>query len=65
MWQADPGVKILDVRTPEEFVFIGHAPMATNIPFAFQTYEWDAEKKALRWEVNPDFVAEVKAWAEP
>ena len=29
MWQADPeGVKILDVRTPEEWVFTGHAPMA-------------------------------------
>ena len=35
MWQADPeGVKVLDVRTPEEWVFTGHAPMATNIPFA-------------------------------
>ena len=33
MWQADPeGVKILDVRTPEEWVFTGHAPMATLIP---------------------------------
>ena len=29
MWQADPeGVKILDVRTPEEFVFTGHPPTA-------------------------------------
>ena len=63
MWQADPGLKILDVRTPEEFVFVGHAPMATNIPFALQTYEWDPEKKALRWELNPDFVAAVTAWA--
>jgi rhodanese-related sulfurtransferase len=65
MWQADPGLRILDVRTPEEFVFVGHAPMSTNIPFALQTYEWDPEKKALRWEMNPDFVAEVKGWAAP
>ena len=65
MWQADPGVKILDVRTPEEFVFVGHAPMAVNIPFALQTYEWDPEKKALRWELNPEFVAAVQAWAAP
>ena len=65
MWQADPGLRILDVRTPEEFVFVGHAPMATNIPLALQTYEWDPEKKSLRWEMNPDFVAEVKAWAGP
>jgi rhodanese-related sulfurtransferase len=65
MWQADPALKILDVRTPEEFVFVGHAPMATNIPFALQTYEWDPEKHALHWEVNPDFVTAVKAWAGP
>ncbi len=65
LWQADPGLKILDVRTPEEFVFVGHAPMAWNIPFALQTYEWDPEKKALRWELNPDFVAAVKDWAGP
>jgi rhodanese-related sulfurtransferase len=65
MWQADPGLRILDVRTPEEFVFVGHAPMAWNIPLALQTYEWDPEKRALRWELNPGFVAEVKAWAGP
>ncbi len=65
LWQADPGLKILDVRTPEEYVFVGHAPMATNIPFALQTYEWDPEKKALRWELNPEFVAAVQAWAAP
>ncbi|TWU31307.1 rhodanese-like domain-containing protein [Novipirellula artificiosorum] len=29
IWQADPdNVKILDVRTPEEFLFVGHPPMA-------------------------------------
>ncbi len=65
LWQADPGLKILDVRTPEEFVFVGHAPMAWNIPFALQTYEWDPEKRALHWEANPDFVEEVKRWARP
>ena len=58
MWQADPeAVKILDVRTPEEFVFTGHAPMAWNIPFAFLAYEWNAKKKAFPWGLNPDFVA--------
>jgi rhodanese-related sulfurtransferase len=65
MWQADPGLKILDVRTPEEFVFVGHAPMSVNVPFALQTYDWDPEKKALRWELNPEFVAAVQAWAAP
>jgi rhodanese-related sulfurtransferase len=64
-WQADPGLKVLDVRTPEEYVFTGHAPMAANIPFLLQTYEWDPERKALRWELNPNFISEVKAWAKP
>jgi len=58
MWQADPeGVKILDVRTPEEWVFTGHPPMATLIPFAFLAYgRWDAENQRFPWMVNPDFV---------
>ena len=48
MWQADPeGVKILDVRTPEEWVFTGHAPMATNIPFAFLAYVWDDDEEGV------------------
>ena len=66
MWQADPeGVKILDVRTPEEWVFIGHAPMATNIPFAFMAYVWDDEKKGFTWSLNPDFVELVKERFSP
>jgi rhodanese-related sulfurtransferase len=66
MWQADPeGVKILDVRTPEEYVFVGHAPMAWNIPFAMQSYEWEPDKNALHWDLNPDFVATVRQWAAP
>ena len=66
MWQADPeGVKILDVRTPEEWVFTGHAPMATLIPFAFLAYVWDEEKKGFTWSLNPDFVALVKERFSP
>ena len=66
MWQADPeGVKILDVRTPEEFVFTGHAPMAWNIPFAFLAYEWSDEKKAFPWGLNEGFVPAVQERFEP
>ena len=66
MWQADPdGVKILDVRTPEEWVFTGHVPMASLIPFALLAYEWDPEKKAFPWGLNPGFVPAVKEWAQP
>jgi rhodanese-related sulfurtransferase len=65
MWQADPdGVKILDVRTPEEWVFTGHPPMAHNIPFALLAYEWDPKKKAFPWGLNPGFVSAVKEWAK-
>ena len=66
MWQADPeGVKILDVRTPEEWVFTGHAPMATNIPFAFMAYVWDDKNKAFPWSLNPDFVKLVEERFSP
>ena len=60
-WQADPEkVKILDVRTPEEYIFVGHAEMAWNIPLAFQTYQWDAAKGYFAVQPNPDFIALVK-----
>ena len=33
MWKAAPDkVKVIDVRTPEEFAFVGHPEMAWNIP---------------------------------
>ena len=66
MWQADPeGVTILDVRTPEEWVFTGHPPMAVNVPFAFLAYVWDDEKNGFPWSLNPDFVALVKKRFSP
>ena len=34
MWKANPDkIKITDCRTTEEYVFVGHAPMAYNIIF--------------------------------
>jgi rhodanese-related sulfurtransferase len=66
LWQADPeGVKILDLRTPEEWVFTGHAPMATPIPLAFLAYVWDDEKQAFPWSPNPDFVERVTERISP
>jgi rhodanese-related sulfurtransferase len=65
-WKAAPEkVKILDVRSPGEYIFIGHAEMAWNIPFAFQTYQWDAGKQRFAMEPNPDFVSQVEEWAKP
>ena len=65
-WEASSGtVKILDVRTLEEHIFIGHPDMAWNIPFALQTHEWDDEKQRFTMELNPDFVSQVRALADP
>ena len=60
-WKVNPDkVKILDVRTPEEYLFIGHAEMAWNVPIFLQTYDWDAEKNRFPMKPNADFLAKVK-----
>jgi rhodanese-related sulfurtransferase len=60
-WKTDPEkAKIIDVRTAEEYLFIGHPDMAWNIPVLFQIYEWDLEKQRFPMKLNPDFVARVK-----
>lgn len=60
-WKSAPDkIKIIDVRTQEEFLFVGFAPMAWKIPVAVQSFEWDTEKK--QYPVLPiiDFVNRVK-----
>jgi len=65
-WKAAPDkVMVIDVRTPEEFLFVGHAEMAWNIPFLSQSYEWDAGKKQFPMQPLTDFVARVKKIAKP
>ena len=60
-WLSDPGnVKIIDCRTPEEYIFVGHAPMAYNIPSKFMTYNFDENKKKPVMKENPNFVELVK-----
>lgn len=60
-WKLNPdGIKILDCRTPEEYAFVGHAPMAYNIPSKFFTYQYDAVKKEPVMVNNPDFLEDVK-----
>ena len=61
MWKADPDkVKILDCRTPQEYVYVGHAPMAYNIPSKLWTGKWNEEKKEFSLEENPDFETTAK-----
>ena len=65
-WLAAPDtVKLIDVRTPEEFMWVGHAPMAWKIPVVGVTYQWDAEKGQFPTKPLPDFVARVQMAAKP
>ena len=60
MWLADKNrIKILDVRTPEEYIFIGHAPMAQNIPFQLFNYKMAVRNKGPLMKANPNFITEV------
>lgn len=66
MWKAEPEkVMILDVRTPEEFLFVGYPVMAWRIPIAVQTYDWDAGKGQFPMKLLPDFVARVSEVTKP
>lgn len=65
-WQADPEqITVLDVRTTEEYIFVGHAPMARNVPLMTQTYTWNADKERFEMRPNPNFVAQVMEFAGP
>ncbi len=65
-WLAAPDeVKVFDVRTLEEYIYVGHAPMAWNIPLLFQTHEWNAEKGYFAFQPNPDFISLAKEVAGP
>ena len=53
-WKANPDkVKVLDVRFPEEYVFVGHAEMAWNIPVALISYEPKDEKTVFHETESP------------
>lgn len=65
-WRANPeNMTVLDVRTTEEYIYIGHAPMAWNVPLASQSYEWDDQKKYFTYQPNSLFIAQVKEFAQP
>jgi rhodanese-related sulfurtransferase len=65
-WKAEPDkIKIIDVRTPEEYFWVGHPTMAWIIPFAAVVYEWDSVKKQFPPKLLPDFVSRVSEVAKP
>jgi rhodanese-related sulfurtransferase len=66
MWKNESKqVNILDVRTPEEYVFVGHPEMARNIPLVFVKHQWDTDNNELVMELNPDFISHVKGLFAP
>lgn len=65
-WKSHPDtVKIIDVRTPEEFLFVGHPDMAWNIPVVAQSFTWDSKKKQFPMQPLPDFIARAQRVAKP
>jgi rhodanese-related sulfurtransferase len=50
MLQQNPSAVMVDVRTFMEHAYVGHPIGAVHIPW----------KEAPSWELNPNFVAEVK-----
>lgn len=66
MWRADPRDTILlDVRIPAEYVFVGHAPMAVNVPYEFWRSDVFPENNEPVMEPNPDFIDRVKKIIPP
>ncbi|MCP3952280.1 MAG: sulfurtransferase [Desulfobacterales bacterium] len=65
-WKAaSDTVKVIDVRTPEEFAFVGHPEMVWNIPLAFVTYQRKAGEFEYGAKMNLDFVSLVQEVAKP
>lgn len=60
-WKKNQSIKILDVRTVAEYVFVGHPAMAHNVPFLFATRKWDAEEGKYAMTPNQKFMEQVAA----
>lgn len=61
MWKANPEkVKIIDCRTQEEYVFVGHPVMAYNIPSKLWTGSWNEENKNYQLKDSADFESYVE-----
>ncbi len=66
MWKADPvRVSVIDVRTPEEYVFVGHPEMARNVSCFFVKHQWDAARNEFVLVKNPDFIPRMKSLFMP
>ncbi len=61
-WRAEPDkIRILDVRTPGEYVFVGHPAMAVNIPIELFDGGVDPETSKPDMSYNEAFIKEVQS----
>ncbi len=58
--KSQSAIQLLDVRTPEEYMYVGHAPMAINIPVKLLKRQWHANLEESPLQLNGKFVSEVK-----
>lgn len=66
MWRNEQNkVHIIDVRTPEEYVFVGHVEMAKNIPLIFVKHEWNAKMNMFNLKPNSEFISQAKDLFKP
>jgi rhodanese-related sulfurtransferase len=63
--KAHPKTLFLDLRTPEELLFVGVPDgIDGNVTFGIMNYnKWDDKKKAFVRFPNPDFLANFEYWA--
>ena len=65
-WHTDKdNIKILDVRTPGEYIFVGHVPMAANIPIRFLSPQVDAGSGKPAMPLNENFIEDARKRFEP
>jgi rhodanese-related sulfurtransferase len=71
MWKADPtNVHILDVRTFEEYLFVGHFEFAKNVPLVFPRFDPEGPSMPGRppgcsGVANPGFLPAVQQVFSP
>jgi rhodanese-related sulfurtransferase len=66
-WAKDKKAQIIDVRTPEEVLFVGHTGIAPNIPLKLWKGEYNIKdgKISPKLADNKDFAQEVKKRFKP
>ncbi len=53
-------VPVIDVRTLQEYQYVGHIPSSYNIPFQTWGGKYDEKKKSFGLEQNSDFVKQFE-----